>query len=201
MKFTNFRVGTRLGMAFGSILLLMGGLYLLSAMFSYIQGWIMSGVSAKVTYQFRKDISDKINRMPLRYFDGTNHGEVLSRITNDVDTVSQSLNQSMTQIITSVVTVVGILVMMFSINWIMTMVALLIMPLSVAATGLIIGKSQKYFKQQQDYLGHINGHVEEMYSGHIVMKAFNGEAKSVETLTATTTRCLTQPGNRSSCPE
>ena len=175
--------GTGAGIDFvyiGNILLLMAGLYLLSAMFSYIQGWIMSGVSAKITYQFRKDISAKINRMPLRYFDGTNHGEVLSRVTNDVDTISQSLNQSMTQIITSVVTVIGILVMMISINWIMTLVALLIMPLSVAATGLIIVKSQKYFKQQQDYLGHINGHVEEMYSGHVVMKAFNGEAKSIE---------------------
>jgi ATP-binding cassette, subfamily B, multidrug efflux pump len=158
----------------------MVGLYLLSAVFAYIQGWIMAGVTAKITYQFRKDIADKINRMPLRYFDGTNHGEVLSRITNDVDTVNQTMNQSLSQIITSAVAVVGTLVMMFSINWMMTLVALLVIPLSLAVTALVIGKSQKYFKEQQDYLGHVNGHVEEMYGGHIVMKAFNGEAKSVE---------------------
>jgi ABC-type multidrug transport system fused ATPase/permease subunit len=162
-------------------LLLVLGLYLISAMFAYIQGWIMAGVTAKVTYRFREAIANKINRMPLRYFDGTNHGEVLSRITNDVDTVNQTLNQSLSQIITSGVSVVGTLVMMFSISWIMTLAALLVIPLSVAFTALVIGKSQKYFKQQQEYLGHVNGHVEEMYGGHIVMKAFNGEAKSVET--------------------
>jgi ATP-binding cassette subfamily B protein len=117
--------------------------------------------------------------MPLRYFDGTNHGEVLSRVTNDVDTVSQTLNQSLSQIITSLVTVVGTLVMMFSISWAMTVVSLLVIPLSLAFTGVVIGKSQKYFKEQQDYLGHVNGHVEEMYGGHVVMKAFNGEARSV----------------------
>ncbi|GAB4480289.1 MAG: ABC transporter ATP-binding protein [Anaerolineae bacterium] len=165
----------------GRILLIMLGLYLLSAVFSYIQGWIMSGVSMQVTYRFRKDISEKINRMPLRYFDGTTHGEVLSRITNDVDTVGQTLNQSLTQIITSVTTVIGVLIMMFSINWLMTLVALLIVPLSMVIISLIIRQSQKYFKQQQDYLGHVNGHIEEMYGGHIVVKVFNGEAKSVET--------------------
>ncbi|MDR3573014.1 MAG: ABC transporter ATP-binding protein [Anaerolineaceae bacterium] len=164
----------------GNIILIVGFLYLISAIFSYIQGWVMSGVSMKITYRFRKDISQKINRMPLRYFDGTNHGEVLSRITNDVDTVSQTLNQSLTQIITSVTTVVGVLVMMFTINWMMTLVALTIVPLSMGIIGVVIKKSQKYFKQQQDYLGHVNGQVEEMYGGHIVMKAFNGEAKSVE---------------------
>jgi ATP-binding cassette subfamily B protein len=164
----------------GHILLITGGLYLLSAAFSYIQGWIMSGVSMDITYRFRQDISQKINRLPLRYFDGTSQGEVLSRVTNDVDTVSQTLSQSLTQIITSVVTVIGVLIMMFSINWMMTLAALLIVPLSLVVVGLIIGRSQKYFKQQQDYLGHINGHVEEMYGGHIVMKAFNGEEKSVE---------------------
>ena len=175
--------GTGTGIDFvtiGNIILLLAGLYLISAAFSYAQGWIMSGVSMKITYQFRKDIAAKINRMPLKYFDGTNHGEVLSRITNDVDTVSQTLNQSMTQIITSVVTVVGILIVMFSISWAMTVIALLIVPISLAFTGVVINKSQKYFKQQQDYLGHVNGHVEEMYGGHMVMKAFNGEAKSVE---------------------
>ncbi len=164
----------------GNILTITLGLYLASSVFSYIQGWIMSGVSMKITYQFRKDISEKINRMPLRYFDGTNHGEVLSRVTNDVDTVSQTLNQSLTQIITSVVTVVGVVGMMFSINWLMTLVALTIVPLSLVIISQIVNRSQKYFKEQQDYLGHVNGHVEEMYGGHVVMKAFNGEQKSVE---------------------
>ncbi len=176
--------GTGSGIDFtyiGRIIVLTLTLYLLSAMFSYIQGWIMSDVSMNITYRFRKDIAEKINRMPLRYFDGTNHGEVLSRITNDVDTVSQTLNQSLTQIITSVITVIGVLVMMFSISWLMTLVSLIIIPLSMGVVGLVISQSQKYFKQQQDYLGHINGHVEEMYGGHVVMKAFNGEAKSVET--------------------
>jgi ATP-binding cassette subfamily B multidrug efflux pump len=154
-------------------------LYLVSALLSYGQGWIMSNVAMNITYRFRKDIAEKINRMPLRYFDDTNHGEVLSRITNDVDTVSQTLNQSMTQIITSIVTVIGVLIMMFSISWQMTMVSLAILPLSFGIIALIIGRSQVFFKRQQDYLGHINGHVEEMYSGHVVMKAFNGEAKSV----------------------
>jgi len=176
--------GTGSGIDFvyiGNILLIMIGLYLLSAVFAYIQGWVMVGVSAKVTYRFRKEIAEKINRMPLKYFDGTNHGEVLSRITNDVDTISQTLNQSLSQIITSVVTVIGVLVMMFSISWLMTLGALIIIPLSLLVTGLIIRQSQKYFKQQQDYLGHVNGHVEEMFGGHIVMKAYNGEEKSVET--------------------
>ncbi len=165
----------------GNIVLLMVGLYALSAVFAYIQGWVMSGISADVTYRFRKEIAQKINRMSLKYFDGTNHGEVLSRITNDVDTVSQTLNQSLSQIVTSVTTVVGVLVMMISISWLMTLVSLLIIPLSLLVTGQIIRRSQKYFKQQQDYLGHVNGHVEEMYGGHIVMKAYNGEQKSVET--------------------
>jgi ATP-binding cassette, subfamily B, multidrug efflux pump len=165
--------------AIGGIILSVAGLYLVSAGFSYAQGWIMSGISMKVTYQFRKDISEKINHMPLRYFDGTNHGEVLSRITNDVDTVSQTLNQSLSQIITSVISVLGVLVMMLSISWQMTLVALTIIPLSLVLVSLIVRQSQKFFKKQQDYLGHVNGHVEEMYGGHIVMKAFNGEEKSV----------------------
>jgi ATP-binding cassette subfamily B multidrug efflux pump len=163
----------------GNIILIMTGLYLLSSLFSFIQGWIMSGVSMDITYRFRKDIFEKINRMPLKYFDGTNHGEVLSRITNDVDTVNQTLNQSLTQIITSVTTVIGVAAMMFSINWMMTLVAMGIVPLSLVIIGLIIKKSQIYFKQQQDYLGHVNGHVEEMYGGHVVLKAFNGEGKSI----------------------
>jgi len=174
--------GTGTGIDFdyiGRIILITLGLYLTSSVFSYIQGWIMSSVSMDITYRFRRDIAAKINRMPLKYFDGTSHGEVLSRITNDVDTVSQTLNQSLSQIITSVVTVVGVLIMMLTISWQMTLVALLIVPLSMGVIALIIGQSQKYFKQQQDYLGHVNGHVEEMYGGHVVMKAFNGEADSV----------------------
>ncbi len=175
--------GTGSGVDFvyiGNVLLMLGGLYLLSAAFSYIQGWIMTSVSMKVTYQFRKDIAEKINRIPLRYFDGTNQGEVLSRVTNDVDTVSQTLNQGMTQIITSVATVLGVLVMMFSISWMMTLVALVILPISALLIMIVVKRSQKYFKQQQDYLGHVNGHIEEMFGGHVVMKAFNGEERSIQ---------------------
>jgi ATP-binding cassette subfamily B protein len=161
------------------ILLTAGALYVAAAGFSYVQGWLMANVSMQITYRFRKDISEKINRMPLRYFDGTSYGEVLSRLTNDVDTVSQTLNQSLTQIVTSVATVVGVLIMMLTISWLMTIVALCIVPLSLVVVALIVRRSQRYFLQQQDYLGHVNGHVEEMYGGHIVMKAFNGEAKSV----------------------
>jgi ATP-binding cassette subfamily B multidrug efflux pump len=163
----------------GQIILLTLGLYLTSTVFSYIQGWIMSNISMDITYRFRRDIAAKINRMPLKYFDSTSHGEVLSRVTNDVDTISQTLNQSLSQIVTSVTTVIGVLIMMLTISWQMTLVALLIVPLSMAVIALVIGQSQKYFKQQQDYLGHVNGHVEEMYGGHVVMKAFNGEADSV----------------------
>jgi len=175
--------GTGAGFDFdfiGRIILTTLGLYLASALFSYIQGWIMSGISMDITYRFREDIAEKINRMPFSYFDSTTHGEVLSRITNDVDTVSQTLNQSLTQIITSVVTVIGVLIMMLSISWQMTLIALLVIPLSMVIVALIVSQSQKYFKQQQDYLGHINGHVEEMFGGHLVMKAFNGEARSIQ---------------------
>ncbi|MPM40964.1 putative ABC transporter ATP-binding protein [bioreactor metagenome] len=164
----------------GNILLWLAGLYILSAAFSYVQGWIMTTVTMKVTYQFRKEIAAKINRMPLRYFDGTNHGEVLSRITNDVDTISQTLNQSLTQIVTSVITMLGILVMMLTINWIMTLVTLIVVPLSAIFISFVVKRSQSYFKEQQNYLGHVNGHVEEMYGSHTVMKAFNGEQKSIE---------------------
>lgn len=175
--------GSTTGVDFAAIwriLLTLAGLYLLSAFFGYIQGWIMSGLTAKITYRFRTDIADKINRMPLRYFDGTNHGEVLSRVTNDVDTISQTLNQSLSQIITSVVSVIGTVIMMLTISWQMTLAALIVIPLSMAFTMLVIGQSQKFFKEQQEYLGHVNGHVEEMYGGHIVMKAFNGEQKSLQ---------------------
>lgn len=164
----------------GRIILITIGLYLAASIFNFIQGWIMSKISMDITYRFRRDIAAKINRLPFKYFDGTSHGEVLSRITNDVDTVSQTLNQSLSQIITSVITLIGVLIMMLSISWQMTLVALLIVPLSLGVIGGVIGQSQKYFKQQQDYLGHVNGHVEEMYGGHVVMKAFNGEADSIQ---------------------
>lgn len=163
-----------------NIIIFLVVLYLLSALFGYIQGWIMSGVSMKVSYQLRKEISEKINRMPFRYFDETNQGEVLSRVTNDVDTLSQTLNQSLGQIITSVTTVIGVLIMMFSISWQMTLVALGTIPVSMIIILFIVKNSQKYFKHQQEYLGHVNGHVEEMYGGHTVIKAFNGEKKSIE---------------------
>ena len=165
--------------AIGQILLWTGGLYLASTLFSYLQGWIMSGISVDITYRFRKDIADKINRMPFKYFDNTSQGEVLSRITNDVDTVNQTLNQSLSQMITSLVSVIGVLVMMFTISWKMTLVALTIIPLSGLIVILVVRQSQKYFNQQQEYLGHVNGHVEEMFGSHLVMKAFNGEADSV----------------------
>jgi ATP-binding cassette subfamily B multidrug efflux pump len=168
----------------GQIILITLALYLISALFSYIQGWVMSGISMKITYRFRRDISQKINCMPLSYFDGTSHGEVLSRVTNDVDTVSQTLNQSLTQVITSVTTVIGVLVMMLTISWQMTLVALIMLPLSLLIISLIVSRSQVFFKRQQDYLGHVNGHVEEMYGGHAVIKAFNGEKKSNEQFSA-----------------
>jgi len=176
--------GTGTGIDFdtiGEILLTVLGLYLASASLSAIQGWIMAGMSADITYRFRRDIAAKINRMPFKYFDSTTQGEVLSRITNDVDTVSQTLNQSLTQIVTSVVTLIGVLVMMLSISWRMTLIALLSMPISMLFITMVVKRSQKFFMQQQEYLGHINGHIEEMYGGHLVMKAFNGEERSIET--------------------
>jgi ATP-binding cassette subfamily B protein len=175
--------GTGTGIDFaliGRIVLITLGLYLGSSIFGYIQGWIMSSIAMDITYRFRKDISKKINRMPFKYFDTTTQGEVLSRITNDVDTINQTLNQSLSQMVTSVVTVIGVLVMMISISWQMTLVALLVIPISMMVVLLVVRQSQKYFAQQQEYLGHINGHVEEMFGGHLVMKAFNGEEESVE---------------------
>ena len=175
--------GTGSGIDFdyiGHILLIMTGLYLLASLFNYIQGWVMAGVSMKVSYRFRQDISQKINRMPLQYFDNTSQGEVLSRITNDVDTVSQTLNQSMMQLITSTTSVIGVLIMMLTISWQMTLAALLMLPLSFGLIGVVMRASQKYFREQQDYLGHVNGHVEEMYGGHQVVKAFNREAASIQ---------------------
>lgn len=175
--------GTGTGIDFvyiGNILALLAGLYIAAAVFGFIQGWIMTDVSMKITYRFRKDISQKINRLPISFFDRTSQGEVLSRVTNDVDTVSQTLNQSLTQIITSVITMIGVLVMMFSISWLMTLAVMIILPISVVFIAIIVKHSQKYYKQQQEYLGHVNGHVEEMFGGHIVVKAFNGEKRSVE---------------------
>jgi len=165
--------------AIGRIILLTGGLYALAAVFSYVQGWIMSGVSMDVTYRFRQDISEKINRLPLKYFDTTSQGDVLSRVTNDIDTLSQTLSQSLSQVITSLTSVVGVVIMMFTISWQMTLVALVMVPVSAAIIALIISRSQPHFKKQQDLLGSVNGHVEEMFGGHTVMKAFNGEARSV----------------------
>lgn len=175
--------GTGTGIDFkyiGTIIILAIGLYMLSALFSYIQGWLMTDVSMKITYRLRRDISEKINRLPLKYFDRTSQGEVLSRVTNDVDAINQTLNQSLTQIITSVTSVLGVLIMMFTISWIMTLVSLIIVPLSFMVIMAVVKRSQKFFRQQQDYLGHVNGHVEEIYGGHNVMKAFNGEKKSEE---------------------
>lgn len=167
--------------AIARILIITMSLYLLSALFGYIQGWIMADVSTDIAYQFRRDISQKISRLPLKYFDGTTQGEVLTFVTNDVDTINQTLSQSLTQIITSVITVIGVLVMMLTINWVMTLVTLMILPLSMGVVALIVSQSQKHFKRQQDYLGHVNGHIEEMFGGHIIVKAFNGEEKSIQT--------------------
>ncbi len=159
----------------GNILIFLLCLYAVSSLFSFIQGYIMTGVSQKVSYNLRKAISEKINRMPMKYFETRTHGEVLSRVTNDVDTLSMSLNQSMTQIITSATTLIGVLVMMLSISWLMTLVALVILPVSMALISVIVKHSQKYFRSQQEYLGHVNGQVEEVYGGHNIVRAFNGE--------------------------
>ena len=161
----------------GKILLTLIGLYVISALFSFIQGFTMTGVAQKITYKLREDISKKINRLPMKYFDKKTHGEVLSVITNDVDTLSANLNQSITQIITSFCTLIGILVMMFSISWQMTLISLVILPVSALLVKNIVGKSQKYFKSQQDYLGHVNGQVEEVYGGLNIVKVFNAEGK------------------------
>lgn len=171
------------GINFGNILkilLTLLTLYLISAAFSLIQGFTMTGISQKLTYKLRNDIVVKINKLPMRYFDKRTNGEVLSVITNDIDTLSQNLNQSITQIITSICTLIGILIMMFSISWEMTLVSLIILPVTVIIVGKIVGKSQKYFARQQDYLGHVNGQVEEIYGGHTIVKAFNGEEQAIK---------------------
>lgn len=158
-----------------SILITLIALYGVSALFSFIQSWIMNGIAQKVTYKFRKDISEKIHRIPMNYFDTTSHGEILSRVTNDIDTLGTSLNQSLSQLITSVVQVIGVLIMMLRISIPMTLMALIILPLSGLVVGGVVKKSQKFFKQQQEYLGHVNGQVEEVYGGHNIVKAFNKE--------------------------
>ena len=160
-------------------------LYATSALFSFIQGYIMTGISQKLTYRLRKEISEKIHRMPMNYFDKVTHGEVLSRVTNDVDTLSQSLNQSATQMITSVTTLIGVLIMMLSISPLMTVVALLILPISLSMISAIVKHSQKFFRDQQSYLGHVNGQVEEVYGGHNIVKAFNKEEDVIKTFNET----------------
>ncbi|MPM06277.1 putative ABC transporter ATP-binding protein [bioreactor metagenome] len=164
----------------GKCVALLITLYLASAFCAYLQNYIMSNVSMKITYQFRKELSEKLNRLPLRYFDKRSHGEVLSRITNDVDTVSMTLNQSMTQMITSAATVIGILIMMLSISWLMTLVTFLVLPLSGFLIGLVMKKSQKYFIGQQRSLGEINGQIEEIYAGHNIVQVFNSEQAELD---------------------
>ena len=161
----------------GNILTTLLTLYIISAIFSFIQNFTMTNVAQKLTYKLRNDLAIKINKLPMKYYDKKTHGEVLSIITNDIDTLSMSLNQSITQVITSICTLVGILIMMLSISWQMTLISLIILPVSGFIVKKIVGKSQKYFKAQQDYLGHVNGQVEEIYGGLNVVKAFNGEEK------------------------
>ena len=169
----------------GQILLMTLGLYVISALCSFIQGLIMTGVSQKTTYRLRKEISEKINRMPMNYFDTKPVGEILSRVTNDVDTLGQSLNQSATQLITSITTIIGVLVMMLSISPLMTLVAILILPVSVLLLSFVMKHSQRYFRGQQEYLGNVNGQVEEIYSGHNIIKAFNKEEDVIREFNAT----------------
>lgn len=166
--------------ALGAILLLLIGFYLISSICSFIQGWLMTGVSQKVSYRLRKELIAKINRMPMNYFDKSTYGEALSRVTNDVDTLAQNLNQSITQLVTSVTTIIGVMVMMLSISPLMTLIAVLILPVSMVLVLFVVKISQKYFKSQQEYLGHINGQVEEIYSGHNIVKAFNREERVIE---------------------
>jgi len=163
----------------GKVLLFVLGLYLVSSVLSFMQGWIMTGITQKICYRMRKEITEKINRMPMKYFESRTYGEVLSRITNDVDTLGMGLNQSVTQIITSTATIIGVLVMMLSISPLMTLIALVVLPVSGLCVSLVVKKSQKYFITQQEYLGHINGQVEESYGGHLVIKAYNKEDEMI----------------------
>ena len=165
--------------AIGQILLFLATLYGISALLMYMQGWVMSGIATKLSYSMRGDISNKIDKMPLSYFDRVPHGEVLSRITNDVDTVTQTLNQSLSQIVSNVTTMIGVLIMMITISPVLTLVALCILPVSVVIVMNVVKRSQPFFQRQQEYLGHVNGHVEEMYGAHTVVSAFNGEEESI----------------------
>lgn len=165
--------------AIGQILLFLATLYGISALLMYMQGWVMSGIATKLSYSMRRDISNKIDKMPLSYFDRVPHGEVLSRITNDVDTVTQTLNQSLSQIVSNVTTMIGVLIMMITISPVLTLVALCILPVSVVIVMNVVKRSQPFFQRQQEYLGHVNGHVEEMYGAHTVVSAFNGEEESI----------------------
>ena len=162
------------------ILTFLLALYIASALFQFIQGFIMTGVANKICYSLRRDIDKKIMRLPFTYYDKVATGDVMSRITNDVDAIQQSLTQSITQIITSVTTLIGILIMMFSIDWIMTLIALVTLPISFVAVALIVGRSQKHFLAQQEYLGVVNGAVEETYGAHVIMRAFNGEKRALK---------------------
>lgn len=162
------------------ILLTLVALYIVSAILSFIQGFIMSGISQKLAYNLRDELSKKINRLPMSYFDKTTNGEVLSRFTNDIDTLAQSLNQSLTQIITAVTTLVGVFIMMLTISGIMTVAALVIIPIGMFAISMIIKRSQKFFAQQQEFLGNVNGQVEELYGGHLIVQAFNGQGDAIE---------------------
>ena len=164
----------------GTILLTLLGLYIVSAIFSFIQSYVMTNVSQKLTYTMRNNLAKKINNLPMNYFDKKTNGEILSIITNDIDTLGMNLNQSITQIITSICTLIGVFIMMLSISWHMTLISLIVMPIGAILVKIIVGKSQKYFKRQQDYLGHVNGQVEEVFSGLTIVKAFNGEEKARE---------------------
>jgi len=164
-----------------TILLTVLALYVSSSILQYLQGWVLSGIAVKITYSFRKDILAKINRMPFKAFDNTNHGEILSRITNDVDVVNQTLTQTISQMIHSIMTIIGVFVMMLTISWQMTIVALVTIPLSLIVVRVIVKRSQKYFRIQQEYLGHVNGHIEEIFSSHIVVKAYGGEERAIQT--------------------
>lgn len=164
----------------GKMVAILLTLYIISSIFAFLQSFIMAGVAQKVSYSLREEISRKINTLPLRYFDTRTNGEVLSRVTNDVDTVNQTLNQSLSQMLTSITTLIGVLIMMFSISWIMTLATFLILPISMILISLVVKRSQKYFKSQQEFLGHLNGQVEEIYSGHNIMKAFNGEDNAIK---------------------
>lgn len=165
--------------AIAQILLFLATLYGISALLMYLQGWVMSGIATKLSYSMRRDISNKIDKMPLSYFDRVPHGEVLSRITNDVDTVTQTLNQSLSQIVSNVTTMIGVLIMMITISPALTLIALCILPVSVVIVMNVVKRSQPFFQRQQEYLGHVNGHVEEMYGAHTVVSAFNGEEESI----------------------